>query len=50
MDIWEGKANVTNAVSVLQFQVGKAALWAAEWMFRSTEYLVCGLLSAALNL
>lgn len=40
MEVWEGKADVTNAVSVFQFQVGKAALWAAEQMFRSTDYLM----------
>lgn len=47
--VWGGKDNVTNAVSVFQFQVGKAALWAAEQMFRSTNYLICGFLSAVLN-
>lgn len=50
MEVWEGKANVTNAVSVFQFQAGKPALWAADRMLRSTEYLMCGLLSTVLNL
>lgn len=50
MDIWEGKANVINAVSVFQYQVGKAAPWAVEWMFRSTDYLMSGLVSAVVNL
>lgn len=50
MEVWEGKADVTNAVSVFQFQVGKAALWAAEQMFRSTDYLMCGLLSTVFYL
>lgn len=50
IDVWEGRANATNAICMFQFQVGKAALWAAEQMFRIPDHLMCGLFSAEHNL
>lgn len=50
MEVWDYTANITHIVSAFQCQVGKSALWVAELMLKSPDYLMYGLPSTELNL